>query len=184
MHVNGWQADGRAIYLNVRTSGKEHIWKYSFVDRTAKVFLQTDANEFGAEPSPDGRWVAYASDDSGRLEVYLRGAEGSARTQVSRDGGLGPRWSRDGRELFFRNADGTQLLSVRVDAGPEIHSGAPTIVFSVSMATTDREQSYAVSPDAKQFLILHREGNPPPGEIEVTANWSQELKRLVRAAPR
>jgi hypothetical protein len=129
-HVNSWSSDGQLVYVDV-TDDKtaDDIWVYSFADRAAKPLLQTPASEFGARPSPDNRWLAYVSDESGRQEVYVRDLHGTGRVQVSREGGGEPVWSHDGRELFFRTMDGAQLLAVTIAAGPELRMGAPSVVF-------------------------------------------------------
>jgi hypothetical protein len=131
------------------------------------------------------RWIAYVSDESGRREVYLTPARGAGKTQVSRDGGVEPVWSRDAKELFFKNTGGTQLLVVPIAYTPEPRLGAPQPVLRESFAAADRDPSYAVSPDGKRFLIIRRNQEAVSGGIDVTLNWFDELKRLVpTGAPR
>ena len=172
LHVNGWSADGQVLYLNVRNAPTgEDIWSYSFAEKTAKVFLQTAANEAVAAPSPDGRWVAYVSDESGKDEVYLRDARGAGRVQVSRDGGVEPVWSRDGRELFFMNRERSRLMAVAVATTPELRLGAPGLKLMVPSGPLGREPHYAVSADGKRFLIVIDEKTPSAPDIDVTLNW-------------
>jgi dipeptidyl aminopeptidase/acylaminoacyl peptidase len=177
VHVNGVRADGSAVFVNVRSaSTREDIWVYSFSERSAKPFLATSATEYGAEPSPDGRFVAYVSDESGRIEVYARDLQTGGRTQVSRDGGVEPRWSHDGRELFFRSQDGTQLLKIAVSAAGKPTFSAPAAFLKATFPLGGRDPLYAVHPDGKRFLILRSE---PMAElpIEITLNWTAGLKR-------
>jgi serine/threonine-protein kinase len=184
LHVNGWRSDGKVLYF-MRVSGTgDDVWAYSFAEKTATPFLHTTANESGAAPSPDGRWVAYVSDESGQHEVYLAPANGAGKAKVSRDGGVEPVWSRDAKELFFKNTEGTELLVVAIAHTSEPHVGAPRPVLRQSFAGGSRDPAYAVSPDGKRFLIIRRNQDAAAG-IDVTLNWFDELKRLVPAgAPR
>jgi len=183
VHVNGWSPDGQTIYVSTRSrtgpANDDNIWTFSLTERAAKPFVQTPAREFGAAPSPDGRWVAYVSDASGREEVYVRGVRDSGRTQVSRDGGTEPVWAPGGRELFYRSVDRTKILSVPVAATTEFQAGAPTVVSNLAIPGGGFDPAYAVSRDGKRFLVMLEEQNPDVGaqSIEVTVNWFARLKR-------
>jgi serine/threonine protein kinase len=185
MHVNGWSSDGGLLYLNVRDPKTgEDIWTYSFSDRVAKPFLATQADEFGAEPSPDGAWVAYASSVSGAVQVYLKRADGKGNLQISRDGGFGPRWSNDGLELFFRSADGRQLLAVPFSSHSASPVGAANTVLTVPFdlgPSPSRDPEYAVSPDGKRFLIMTPASPAVSPKLDVVVNWTSEIDgRSVR----
>jgi dipeptidyl aminopeptidase/acylaminoacyl peptidase len=99
----GWSPDGRKLlFRQIGATTGQDVWVYSADDRASMPILQTTANELSAAFSPDGRWVAYVSDESGRVEVYVPPFPGPGpRTQVSVDGGTAPVWSRGGGELFF-----------------------------------------------------------------------------------
>ena len=138
--------------------------------------------------SPDGRGIAYQSDESGRFEIYLRPFPNTDddKRQVSREGGVHPLWSPDGRELFFLgpNDDPDNLFSVAVDTEPTLSVGTPDVVFATQGYVFNDSRNYDVSSDGRRFLML----KPAPGtgdqneatpRITVVLNWFDELKRLV-----
>ena len=136
--------------------------------------------------SPDARWIAYTSDESGRSEVYVRSAEpGGGRWQVSSDGGLQPHWSANGKELYYRNGDKMMVSSVVTQ--PAFSSGKPRVLFEGSFIMGGTVNDYDLTPDGGQFLML-RDDSPHRGltEYKVVVNWFQELKKLeaARIAPR
>ncbi len=122
--------------------------------------------------SPDGRFVAYQSDESGRWEVYVRPFPGPGpQEQVSIEGGLAPAWNPKGSELFFQTA--TSLMAVRVEEGKRI--GAPVRLFAWPRSREYRRE-YDVSPDGQRFLMLERadpDGAAP--QINLVLNWFEEL---------
>jgi dipeptidyl aminopeptidase/acylaminoacyl peptidase len=178
-HLDGWRADGQLLYVDVRDGSDQGIWVYSFPKKTAAVFLQTSANEFAAEPSPDGRWVAYVSDESGKEQVYLRRSGGTGRVQVSRDGGVEPVWSPDGRELFFRQLDRSALLAVSVGPGGDAQLGSPTVLFTLPFVSGGRDRAYDVSPDGRRFLVIRTNPDAAAQDIEITVNFSERLQPLA-----
>ena len=142
--------------------------------------LQTKFSEQNPEVSPDGRWLAYNSNESGRHEVYVRPFPDveSGRWQVSTAGGSEPTWARNGRELFFRN--GMAVMSAPVKTEPRFVSGNPTIVFQGDYATPPGGRTYDVSPDGRRFLMIKEATqDTPQAHIIVVQNWTEELKRLV-----
>jgi hypothetical protein len=136
--------------------------------------------------SPDARWIAYTSDESGRNEVYVRAAEpGGGRWQVSSDGGLQPHWSVNGKELYYRIGDKMMVASVVTQ--PIFSSGRPRVLFEGSFELGGAVNDYDLTPDGREFLML-RDDSPHRGltEYKVVLNWFQELKKLeaARVAPR
>ena len=138
--------------------------------------------------SPNGRWIAYESNLSGRWEVYVqRFPELTTRWQVSTDGGESPTWSADGRELFYRR--GKAMMSVRVATnGSSFRYGTSEVLFEGPYAPEDPARcarSYAVAPDGRRFLMMKEEGrrrdDADASQIVVIRNWAEELKRLVPA---
>ena len=116
------------------------------------------------ELSPDGRWLAYASDESGRSEVYVRPFPkvGDGKWQVSRSGGSGPRWAHSGRELFYRNF-GDTLMAVAVVPGASFVAGREVALFDVRrFANRFSTWFYDVAPDDKRFLYLRPVSQPRP----------------------
>ncbi len=153
------------------------MWLYAVDDRTATPFLHEPANETSASFSPDSRWVAYVSDESGTAQVYVRPVHGPGRSQVSVDGGAAPVWARDGRELFF--AKGDTLFAVPVTLGETFSSGAVRRLFSGPYtfdALTGAD--YDVAPDGQRFLVPGNQA-PAPHQLELVLNWFEDLNRLA-----
>lgn len=139
-------------------------------ERKAWPFLNTSFNEDEAAVSPDGRWLAYASDESGRYEIYVQSFPKSGRKrQISTEGGNFPRWSRNGRELFFRN--GAKLMAVSIETQPELTTGQPRFLFEGPYL-----EGYDLAPDGQRFLMVEAPEKPLP-QINVVLNWFEELKR-------
>ena len=131
--------------------------------------------------SPDGRWLAYASDESGRTEIYVQPYPGpGAKWQISTDGGTEPQWNRNGRELFYRS--GNRMMAVDVGTTPNLTVSKPKQIFEGEYEPTlVSAANYDVSPDGQRFLMLKaaRVQDEAPTQINVVLNWFQELKRLV-----
>ena len=151
----------------------------------ARPFLVTGDYEFGAAFSPDGRFIAYSSNESGDFNIYVRRfPEGDAKTRVSTEGGIGPQWSRDGTELFFQPPDGKKLIAVSVRKDRGLTFGEPRVLLEGPYLTSlDNGLSYAVSPDARRFLMT-RQPNVYPlraTELVVVQNWFEDVRRLTAA---
>jgi hypothetical protein len=116
--------------------------------------VQSAFNEAGAKCSPDGKWIAYESDESGRLEIYVQSFMGAGnKWQVSTAGGSDVRWRSDGKELFFRSPNG-QFVAASIQLDPKIpavQTGAPTLLFSLPAGLG--YNGYGVTPDGQRFLI-------------------------------
>jgi serine/threonine-protein kinase len=141
------------------------------------------ATEVSPTLSPDGRWLAYASDETGRFEVYVRPfpAVSTTRWLVSGGGGFLPRWSRNGRELFYLNPN-AELLSVPLNPGPVFSFGVPAVLFSVDpFQTMNIAVGYDVHPDGKRFLMLRQVGgNVRRDEIVLVENLAGDLRDRIR----
>ena len=126
--------------------------------------------------SPNGRWIAFVGDFGGQYQVYVQPFPSFAgRWQVSREGGAGPRWSRDGSELFYMSGD--QLYSVPIKPGTDFVPGEPRVLFRVDHpVSTEWNDIYDVSPDGKRFLFLVRskEASKTP-RLDVVLNFSRQL---------
>jgi serine/threonine-protein kinase len=142
------------------------------------MFLQTPYDEHSGEQSPDGGWLVYASNESGQEEVYVRPFPGSGgRMRVSTEGGREPVWSRDGREIFYRN--GEKMMAVAVSMGPEFRLGRPVLLFEGRYRTNRTHRQYDVAADGQHFLMTRAHEESEPAQIYVVLNWLEELKRLV-----
>ncbi len=149
-------------------------------DRKVRPFVNTDAVEFGPEFSPDGKWIAYVSDESGVDEVYVAPYPGpGGRQQVTGKGGASPTWSHDGRELFYQSSAGLFAVGVAVH-GSELQFGAPHRILEnkfVVDARQDGPRAYDVAPDGKRFLMFVPElAKGPAPVMHVLLNWVTGLK--------
>lgn len=146
-----------------------------------KPFLNSKADEGWPEISPDGRWIAYASDESGRLEVWVRPFPGPVgRWRVSKEGGWQPIWSKDGRQLFYRWGDKVRVSDIRVDEG--FAAGKPRLLFQQQGFQSGRPiRNWDIWPDGQGFLMVKfGERMPQPvTKMILVQNWFEELKRLV-----
>ena len=128
--------------------------------------------------SPDGRWLAYASNESGTAEVYVRPfpETASAKWQVSTAGGVEPAWSSTGRELLYINGKG-DMVSAEIPAGATFSVGeaADPVLDGASSPGTGRSTSYSLSPDNKRFVVLREGEAGQPGELVVAENWTRQL---------
>jgi dipeptidyl aminopeptidase/acylaminoacyl peptidase len=184
-----WSPDGRfLLYENVTSNGKWGLWALPMTGEP-KPFPVTQA-AFRAERgrfSPDGRLIAYLSDDSGPNEVYVQAFPQAAdRWQVSTGGASRPRWRKDGKELFYISADG-QLMSVAIETRPVFTASAPRPLFRFSPAALLLEKPcvtapcvyspYEVAPDGQRFLSIVSERETPKPPINLVFNWLPESKR-------
>ncbi len=178
--ATSWSPNGEVMLFNDVGSGSYDVLQLELNrGRTVRPFLNTPFNELEAVFSPDGRWVAYESDESGRWEIYVRPYPGRGnKTQVSIDGGLGPAWNPKGGELFYQTA--SSLMSVPLADG--VPSGPAKRLFS--RARGERlGREYAVGPDGNRFLLT---GDTVPSDIEINLvlNWFDEVKGRVARASR
>jgi eukaryotic-like serine/threonine-protein kinase len=177
-----WSRDGRFIlYENVDAKNGADIWVLPLSgDRKPEVFSQTPFAEGMARFSPDGKWVAYVSDESTRPEVYVQSFPPSAeKWQVSTNGGSTPRWRRDGKELFYLTAD-SRIMSVEVKAGAAgFEVSLPKVLFEAPVDTPFGGSRYDVSPDGQRFLVNAPAENTSSASMTVVVNWQEELKRRV-----
>jgi serine/threonine-protein kinase len=145
--------------------------------------LRTPAREQFARFSPDGKWIAYESDESGRYEIYVQSfPQARERRQVSNDGGIQPCWNTNGRELIY-TAD-SQVLSVAFDARQGLRLGRPEVLFRSPFAASVRPSGeFSLTPDGRGFLLLEDVATPAaPRQVEVVVNWFEELKQRVPLA--
>ena len=154
-------------------------------DRTATPLLQTAAfSERNATLSPDDQWIAYDSDESGLVEVYVRPFPNLAdgRWQISQGGGMHPLWRPDGRELFYRDPSGRRLMAVSIQTDTAFEHGNPEMLFE-DVYMTWFSRNYAISPEGKRFLmtkpITPTDENSGPVQLILVENWFDELERLV-----
>jgi serine/threonine-protein kinase len=178
---HSWSPDGRVLAFYVLSPDpgmRRDIWTLNRSGEL-RVLFATRANERSPSFSPDGRWLAYVSDESGWDEVYVVAYPSlTGKTQVSRDGGRVPEWSRDSRELFYRN--GSAMLSVQVETGQTFQHEEPKVLFEGDYWTepiVTGSHDYDVSLDGQRFLMISTSRQT---QFNVVLNWSQELQERLQ----
>jgi serine/threonine-protein kinase len=181
---SSWSADGQLLaFGEVNPRTRQDIWVFRLSDGKAEPFLRTPFEEGGARFSPDGRWLAYVSNESGRPEVYVQPYPGpGGKWQISTDGGTEPVWNRNGRELFYRS--GNKMMAVETTMQPSFSAGKPRMLFEGPYFTTafpTMTVSYDVSADGQRFLVVKETeaASRSAEQINVVLNWFEELKRRV-----
>jgi eukaryotic-like serine/threonine-protein kinase len=182
-----WSADGRHLTFSTMQPGtKSDVWAWQLDDDRSPVpVLQGPSNEGQSQISPDGRFIAYISDESGRFEVYVQPFPlTQEKWQISAGGGFDPRWRRDGRELFYIGAD-RKLMAVDVRTRGVFQHGAANSLFDTSLIDLwqDTRNHYEVAPDGRRFLIMVPRVDPRSVPFTMLLNW-QQGRRDVRPASR
>jgi eukaryotic-like serine/threonine-protein kinase len=177
-NVEDWSQDGKYLMYNYQPPNAAHLYVLPLTgDRKPVPFINTQFRTQQGQFSPNGRWVAYLSLESGKKEVYVQGftldpSQPRGKWQISVDGGEMPRWRRDGKELFFQSGDNHFAVDVKTD-GPTFQAGIPRPLFSVPAMNTVTVggSRFVVTRDGQRFLVLaavERAGNQP---LEVLVNW-------------
>jgi serine/threonine-protein kinase len=173
-------------YIETHPDSGRDIYVASLTgDRKGRPWLNERFDETVPRFSPDGQWIAYVSNESGRFEVYVRPYPGpGGKWQVSIGGGEQPRWNPNGQELFYRV--GEKMMSVSIQTKPLFSAGAPRLVFQGRYEKLPGPGThYGITPDGQQFIMI-KPGNAEPAasEINVVLNWFEELKQRVPISPR
>jgi Tol biopolymer transport system component len=178
--LGSWSPDGETLVLAVENPTTfSDIW---VVPRGGEPspWLATPFREYRPELSPDGKWLLYLSDESGQFEVYLQPFPGPGpRNQVSTAGGAEPSWSRDGREILYREK--RDVVAVSFDAGAEPPVGRPRRLIEGGpyRASGSLNRFYDASPEGRHFAMLALQGQMSLTELRVVLNWLEELKERV-----
>ena len=172
-----WSADGRFILYNgedPKTS--RDVWVLPLAgDRKPFVFLQTLFNEGSACFSPDGRWVAYHSNDQGLNEMYVQTFPASgSKWKISTDTGAFPIWRSDGKELFYVKIGA--LMAVEVKPGSSFEAGVPKVLFDLA-GRVRGNPIFAVTADGQRFLLVSQVEDTANLQYTVVVNWTAELKK-------
>jgi Tol biopolymer transport system component len=176
-HPHDVTPDGTVVYMERHPVTGSDLWTVTPDGKTSPLVV-TPFNETSARVSSDGRYVAYVSDESGRTEVYALPMSGKGeRVAVSIEGGTGPVWSRDGRELFYRAGD--DLMSVQVSLTPNLVVGERHRLLDLSAYDPGYFHEFDVSADGQRFLLIRTEADARPTRLNVVLNWFDELKQRV-----
>jgi serine/threonine-protein kinase len=185
-----WSPDGQVLaYIEISPTTGRHVWTLTMGDsspgsgqvRKPQIFRQTQFTESAPRFSPDGRWLAYLSNESGRFEIYVQPYPGpGGKWQISTEGGTEPVWNPNGRELFYRSGD--KMFAVDVATQPGFSAGKPRMLFEGKYEPAPATfPNYDVSADGQHFLMLKlmEQAEEAPTQINVVLNWFEELKRRV-----
>jgi serine/threonine-protein kinase len=177
-----WSPDGKLLVIqeNHPATGWD-IWVLPMEgEREARPFLSSPFNEFHPALSPDGRWLAYVSNESGRDEIYVTSfPQPGGRLQISTEGGTQPAWAPSGAELFYRN--GRKMMAVDIATEPELTPANPRLLFEGRYhQASSYGRNYDITPDGQLFIMVKPAApETAPTQLHVVLNWSEELKRLV-----
>jgi Tol biopolymer transport system component len=171
-----WSRDGK--YALVR-KGTE-LWYLSWPERVAKPLLQAKWTVRNAQFSPDGRWMAYASNETGKMEIYVSPfLSATGKWQVSTGGGQEPRWRQDGKELFYLSAEG-KMMAVPVTAGVSFEARSPVALFQTHRRQPISSQdvfSYDVSTDGQRFLVITKVDEVNTAPLSIMLHWASEMEK-------
>jgi serine/threonine-protein kinase len=169
MGPSGWTPDGHVFLLQTFATESRDIMMMRRGE-APRPLLTRPFNEWWSHVSPDGRWVAYVSDESGRPEIYVeRFPQLGNRLAVSFEGGLYPRWSRDGRELFYRQGD--SVMAVAVQTQPTLRAERPRRLFAGAYTGTGQDSSFDVSADGKRFVMVKSDEASTRRRVSVVQHW-------------
>ena len=176
-----WSPDGAHLaYYEVNPETKRDIWTLPLDGENEPLpFLRTEFNERAPMFSPDGEWIAYVSNESGRDEIYVRSfPEGERQSLVSTGGGSEPMWSRDGSELYYRLGDRMIMVPMRLDG--RFFVGVPEVLFEghYAMGDVSGNQYYDVGDDGR-FLMIKADAEAPPPLFNLVLHWFTELEELL-----
>jgi len=181
-----WSADGRfLVFRRLRHDGTGDLWYLRLQpdagSEEVPFLVSPDSDQVGAKLSPDGRLIAYASNQSGRYEVYVREfPAGGGPWQVSARGGTQPRWRRDGKEIYF--VEGDTLVAAAVETAPRFAAARREPLFQCQGCLEGHSHQYDVSADGRRFVVTESVGDTRKPAIRVVQNWFAEFRQRPRPA--
>jgi len=179
LHSGSWSPKGDALIAGA-VQGAEELWILQKRDTwTLRPYLKAAFRLTGPVISPDGRWLAYASSENNRGEIYVQAfPEPGGKYQISTDGGAEPVWAKNGRELFYRNGD--KMMAVSIDTHSQVpNAGTPAMLFEGRFAASSNDAWYDVSADGQHFLMLTPGDALAPDSIVVIHDWMNEVTALA-----
>jgi eukaryotic-like serine/threonine-protein kinase len=181
MYPTDWSSDGRSIVFHMLAGSTKHdIWSFDPVSGSARPLHRTTADEAQGQLTSSGH-LAYTSDQSGVLQVYVRTLEGTDVLNISANGGFDPRWRDDGGELFFVSPEGV-LMAVHVSANGGLHAAKsqPLFLTAIREPSPPYLSNFVASKDGQRFLIKVPTEQPGSAPVTVTLNWTDRLRRGFR----
>ena len=180
-YPDSFSPDGKSMaFVEIHPSRRRDIWLMPLVgDRQARPLLTTDADEWGARFSPDGHWLAYVSNETGRDEIFIRPIDSTGgRKRLSSEGGVGPMWTPDGRELFFTRGDKLAVVALDGQLNPV---GRDRVLFTVprfeDLQFDPETHDVDIMPDGEHFVFGLGTQSSSATRYNVVLNWFEELKR-------
>jgi eukaryotic-like serine/threonine-protein kinase len=176
-YPDGWSRDGKLLLLQ---ADEDDLWVFSRETGALTPLLVGPSHDFDGAFSPDAKWLAFVSDESGREEVYVaRFPDLADRTLVSVGGGRSVRWSRDGRELVYRNGDAVMAMTIDTSAGVRVER--PRRLFSGPYFGAGHEGEFDIAPDGRRFVMVLSDEAARMGQLTVVQNWLDDLKSRAPA---
>ena len=176
--ATSWSHDGQLIlFENWEPQAKAGIWVMTMADKQVRPLLQSKSfNQTQGQFSPDGHFIAYLSDESGRVEVFLqRYPTTSEKWSISSGGGLAPLWRADGKEIFYTSLD--KIMSVDIKLGSKVETSLPRELFRSTISHSVLSYPYAVSPDGQRFLVASEVDINEVAPMTIVLNWTSALKK-------
>jgi Tol biopolymer transport system component len=174
-----WSRDGKWILVQ-KLHDTAELWLLSTEPGAkARPLIQSKSNSACGQFSPDGKWIAFTSDESGRNQIYVQAFPEGPKWQISKDGGVQPRWRGDGKELFYRSAD-QSVMAVDVRTGAAVEAGTPKALFQAPRNNFDEVVfaiNYAVTRDGQKFVLLTAPVGQSPEPLTAVLNWTSLLKK-------
>lgn len=172
--VDEWTKDGRFIVF--RTLGRAVFALSMEGERKERLLVDTPYVEDQCRVSPDGRWIAFNSDESGKWEVYVASfPDFTHKRQVSNAGGVQPEWRTDGKELFYLSPDG-KMMAVDVKSGTFLETGVPKALFQTRLSPSPFVSEYCVTKNGQRFLVVEPAGRQDAEAFHLILNWDSALK--------
>jgi eukaryotic-like serine/threonine-protein kinase len=176
-YVEDWSGDGKFILYGAGKEGFDLWILPTFGPRQPRPFLESPFHKDEPQFSPDGKWVAYNSNETGRWEAYVTSfPDAQQKFPVSTTGGIQPRWRADGRELFYLALDGT-LMSATVDMSRGFVAGVPKALFPTGLQRNPGTGQYAVTPDGQRFLLRTDFPDDKSQGFTIVLNWQRMAKQ-------